>query len=73
MLSCVVDSVDSDGVESELLKILNISLAAIYICDGVGNVGGATRLVIDTSNVESVAAGKESYCGLVLLSLKRVL
>lgn len=73
MVSRVVDSVDSDGVESELREVLDISLAASCICNGVGNVGGATRLVIDTSNVESVAASEESYCGLVLLSLKRVL
>lgn len=55
----VVNGVHTDGVETELLEVWDISLAAICICNRVCNIGRATRLIVDTSDVESVVAGEE--------------
>lgn len=59
MVSSVVNSVDSNGVEAKLLEVLNVSLAAIGIGNGVCDIRRATRLIVDTSNVKSFAAGEE--------------
>ena len=60
MVGGVVDSVHTNGVDAQLGEFLDVSVAARFISNGISNVRGATRLVIDTTDVESVAIGKES-------------
>lgn len=60
MVGAVVDSVDTDGVDTELLELLNVALAASLVSDGVLRIGSATRLVVNTTNVETLVASKES-------------
>jgi len=60
VVGAVVDSVDADGVDAELLELLNVALAASLVGDGVLCVGGATGLVVDTADVETLVASKES-------------
>ena len=57
MVLGVVDGVDTDGVDTELDELLDIALAAISVGDGVLVGRGATRLVVNTTNVEAVAIG----------------
>lgn len=61
MIGCVVDSVDTNSVQTQLLEFRDVSLAAIHVGDRVGDIGGATRLVVDATNVEAIIAGKESW------------
>ena len=61
MLSSVVNGVDSDSVDAQLLEFRDISLATVGIGDRISDVGGATGLIVDATNVESVISGKESY------------
>lgn len=61
MVGGVVDRVDTDGVDSQLLEFSNISLAGLGVCDGVLGAGGASRLVVDTTDVEALVASEESY------------
>lgn len=58
----VVDGVDTDSVDSKLLELGNVALAASGVSDWVLCVGGATGLVVDTTNVKAIVASKES-CG----------
>ena len=60
MVGGVVDSVYTNSVDAQLGEFLDVSVAARLISNGISNIGGATRLVVDTSDVESVAIGKES-------------
>ena len=60
MVGSVVDSVYTNGIDAQLGELLNVSGAASLISNGISDIGGATRLVVDTTNVESVAIGKES-------------
>jgi hypothetical protein len=60
VVGAVVDSVDTDGVDTELLELLNVALAASLVSDGVLRIGSATRLVVNTTNVETLVASKES-------------
>lgn len=55
----VVDRVDTDGVQTELLELGNVTLATIGISDGVSQVRGATGLVVDTANIETVISLEE--------------
>lgn len=56
----VVDSVDTDGVDAQLLELYNITLAGCGIRDRIDQVGGATGLVVYTTHVESAVAIEES-------------
>jgi len=56
MVLGVVDRVHTDGVETEVLELLDVALAAIGISDGIGELGGATGLVVNTTDVETVVA-----------------
>jgi hypothetical protein len=60
VVGAVVDSVDTDGVDTEFLELLNVALAASLVSDGVLRIGSATRLVVNTTNVETLVASKES-------------
>jgi hypothetical protein len=60
VVGAVVDSVDADGVDAELLELLNVALAASLVGNGVLRIGGATGLVVDTADVETLVASKES-------------
>lgn len=65
MVGGVVDRVDTDGVDSQLLELGNVSLASGGVCDGVFGAGRASGLVIDTTDVEALIASEESCCVLV--------
>lgn len=56
----VVDSVHTDGVDAQLLELLDIALAPVDIGNGVLSVRGAAGLVVNTANVEALVAGPES-------------
>ena len=60
MVDRVVDSVDTDGVDAELLKVLDVSHAASLVGKGIFGVRGATGLVVNTTDVETVVASEES-------------
>ena len=61
MRRSVVDGVYSNSVDAQLLKLSNISCAAGGIGDGICQIGGTTRLVVDATDVESVVSSEESY------------
>jgi hypothetical protein len=65
----VVDSVDTDGVDAQLLELGNITLAAVDIGDGVCELGAATGLVVDATDVETVASLEEGCDGNVSMIL----
>ena len=69
MVGRVVDSVDTDGIDAQLLKFCNVSLAASLIGNGISQIGRATRLVVDASNIEAVVAGEEGWRVLVVKSI----
>lgn len=60
MVGAVVDSVDADSVDAEVLELLNVALAASLVGDGVLCIGSATGLVVNTADVETLVASKES-------------
>jgi hypothetical protein len=55
----VVDGVDTDSVQAEILEVLDVTLAALSIGDGIGELGGTTGLVVHTTDVEAVIALEE--------------
>jgi hypothetical protein len=59
VLGRVVDSVDTDGIDAQLLELDDISLTAVGIGNGVSQVGGATGLIVDATDIESVVACEE--------------
>jgi hypothetical protein len=61
MVRSIVDSVDSNGVDTQLLELGNISSTSICVGNGICYIGGATRLVVNAANVESIVSGKECY------------
>lgn len=68
MVGAVVDSVDADGVDTELLELLNVALAARLVGNGVLCIGSATGLVVNTTDVETLVASKESWVMLVTVN-----
>lgn len=60
MVGCVVNSVDADGVDAKLLEFGDVALAACYIGDGVLRIRCTTGLVVNTTDVEALAALPES-------------
>ena len=60
VVGCVVNSVDTDGVDAKLLEFGDVALAACYIGDGVLRIRCTTGLVVDTTDVEALAALPES-------------
>jgi hypothetical protein len=56
----VVNGVDADSVDTKLLELGDVALAAICVRDGVLRVGRAAGLVVDTADVEAFVASKES-------------
>jgi len=61
MVGAVVNGVDADRVDSQFLELDNISCAGGFVCDGIDKVGGSSRLVIDTTDVETVAPLEEGW------------
>lgn len=59
MVGRVVDRVDADCVDAELRELCDVALAAGSVGNGVLGLRGATRLVVDTTNVETLVASKE--------------
>ena len=55
----VIDGVDTDGVQAEILEVLDVTLATVGIGDGVGKLGGTTGLVVHTTDVETFIALEE--------------
>ena len=62
MAGSVVDCVYTDGIDAQFLEFGNVSLTPSLIGDGVRKVGGATRLVVNATDVEPITPGKEGYC-----------
>ena len=56
----VVNRVNTDGVQAEILELLDVALAPITIGDGVSQVGGTARLVVDTTDIEALVSLEES-------------
>lgn len=46
MLLGVIDRVDTDGVDTELLELLDITLAGVSVGNGVLGLGGTAGLVV---------------------------
>jgi len=67
VVCAVVDSVDTDSVDTELLELLNVALAACLVGNGVLGVRSTAGLVVDTADVETLIASKESCMLSVLL------
>jgi hypothetical protein len=61
MVGCVVDSVHTDSVDSEALKLLDVALAASSVGNRVLGIRCASRLVVDTADVETLVASEESW------------
>lgn len=55
----VVHRINTDGVQTQTLELLNVALAAVGVGDGVGQVTRATGLVVDTADVEALVALEE--------------
>jgi hypothetical protein len=55
----VVDGVDTNGVDSEVGKVGNVTLADVGISEGIRVSSGATGLVVDSTQVEALLAGPE--------------
>lgn len=60
MASCVVDCVDTDSIDAQFLELGDITRATSLVRDGVCDIGGSSRLIINTANVESAVPGEES-------------
>lgn len=69
VVSCVVDCVNTNCVQTELRKFGNISGAGRLICEGVDGLGWPPRLIVDTTNVKAVGTSKESYAMLDYASM----
>lgn len=61
MVGGVVHSVHTDGVDAQLLELLDIALAAVDVGNGILCIGGAAGLVVNTADVEALVAGPEGY------------
>lgn len=55
----VIDGVDTDSVQAKLLEVFDVTLTSIDIGDGVGKLGRASGLVINTTHVEALLALEE--------------
>lgn len=60
VVGSVVDSVDTDRVDTERLEVLDVALAKLAVGQRVEVGRGTTRLVVDTTEVESLAISPES-------------
>lgn len=69
MVGRVVNRVDADGVDAELLELGNVTLAARGIGNRVLSIGCAAWLVVDTADVETLIASKESCTGVSVRTL----
>ncbi len=65
MVCCVIDSIDANGVQSKLLEFGDVTRAGRRIGQRVDELGGSTRLIIDTTDIESVRSLEESWFVLV--------
>lgn len=59
VVGCVVDCVHANGVDAELLEVHDITRASCLISKRVDEVGRTSRLVINTTDIEAIASGKE--------------
>jgi len=57
----VVHRVHADGIDAQLLELDDIPRAARDVRDGIGGPRGASGLVIDAADIESVVAGEEGW------------
>jgi len=60
VVGSVVDSVHTDSVDSQLLELYDITLAAIDVRNGILSTRRAAWLVVDTTNVKALITSKES-------------
>jgi hypothetical protein len=61
MVGSVVYSVDADGVDTKLLELFDVTLAAFFIRNRILGIRCASGLVVDTADAETLVASKESY------------
>lgn len=59
MIGLVVNSVNTNDIDSEILELLDITLADIWFSERILVGSGTARLVVNTSEVESFIAGPE--------------
>lgn len=59
MVGSVVDRVHADGVEPELFEEGHVSPASLHVGERIDDVGGATRLVIDASDIKTFVTCEE--------------
>ena len=69
MIGSIIDGIDSDSVEAQLLKLCDVSFATGLIGDRVSQIGGATGLIVNATNVESIVSSKEGCTTSVLVEL----
>lgn len=65
----VVDGVHTDGVDAELLEVLDVPLETGDVDQGVCRIGGTTWLVSHATDVETLIAGPESYASVSAMML----
>jgi hypothetical protein len=65
VVCCVIDRVDTNGVQAKLLEFGDVTRAGRRIGQRVDELGGSTRLIIDTTDIESVGSLEESWLMLV--------
>jgi hypothetical protein len=65
VVSCVVDSVDTDGVQAKLREFSDVTRAGCLISQRVHELRRSSRLVVDAANIESVVPLEESWKMLV--------
>lgn len=58
----VVDGVDPDSVDSELFEVLDVTLAGFWVGQRVVQLGSSARLVVETTNVESLVGALHEKC-----------
>ena len=60
MVTRVVDSIDTDGVDSELFEHLNVGREGFSVEEGVLSISSSTGLVSNTTDKETLVSSHES-------------
>lgn len=55
----VVNSINTDGVDTQLLELRDVPTATALIRNGVSEIRAATRLIVNATNVEAVTSLEE--------------
>ena len=71
VVGSVVNGVDTNGVDTELLELCNITGASALVGNRIDDLGRTSWLIIDSTDVKSVVTSEESYGRLVNYSRPR--